>query len=195
MTQPNPAPTEPTPPAGDPPAPTNPTPPPAADEPLGPPGLRALQAERERVDALQKELAALAPLKQFAASLGAGTPAADGKNEVQLLTDRLAQHEADLAAERRARWCAEIAAEKGISSQLAARLQGATREELAADADTLAALLPKSPQTPGTPAPDPSQGARGSGADLDAQIKTAQAAGDWRMVIRLQNEKLANHTK
>lgn len=46
---------------------------------------------------------------------------------------------------------------------------------------------------PRTPAPDPTQGARGGTAapDLDAQIKEAQSKGDYKAVIRLNGQKMA----
>lgn len=197
MTQP-----QPTPPPGDPaPVPTppaNPAPtppegdPPQADKPLGPAGERALQAERDARKALEKQIAALAPLKQLAEAFGAGTPQANGKSEVELLQERFDAYERDLTSERQARWRAEIAAEKSLPPALAARLQGATREELLADADALSALIPATPDGPRNPAPDPSQGSRGGQpVDTDALIREAQAKGDWRTVLRLQNEKLA----
>jgi hypothetical protein len=47
-------------------------------------------------------------------------------------------------------------------------------------------------QAPAGPRPDPSQGARGNApADLATLIAAAQAKGDWREVIRLNNLKLA----
>lgn len=188
--------------AGDPPAPTTPpadpatpsTPPadPATgDKPLGPGGEKALAAEREARKALEKELASLAPLKQLAQALG-GQPTGDGKTDLERLTERLTQHETELASERAGRYRAEVAAAKGLTPQQAARLQGATREELEADADALLTLFPAAPAGPRNPAPDPSQGSRGTQpADIDAQIRDAQSKGDWRTVITLQNQKLA----
>jgi hypothetical protein len=197
MTQPTPTPSPgdpapaPTPTPPQPPAPT--PPPPTPDEPLGPAGKRALEAEREARKALEKQVSELAPLRKLAEMLGAGTPAANGKSEIELLTERFTAHEKTVAEERAARWRAEVANEKGLPPSLAARLRGETREEMAADADTLKALLP--PEGPRTPAPDPSQGARGGQpADLDAQIREAQAKRDWRTVISLQNSKLAKKT-
>lgn len=174
------------------PAPTA-DPPPQDDKPLGPAGERALAAEREARKALEREVAAFAPLKKLAEAWGAGTPAAQGKSEVELLADRLAQHETALASERDARWRAEVAAEKQLPPGWADRLRGATKEELAADAEAIKAQLAHTapPAGPAFPAPDPSQGARGSATpDLEAQIKEAQAKGDWRTVMRLQNSKL-----
>lgn len=196
----------PTPPPGDPaPAPTSPpvpTPPPtptpptdpADDKPLGPAGERALAAERDARKALERQLAELAPLKDFAAALAGGKPTPGGKTEVELLNDKFATYESDLQAERQARWRAEVAAEKGLTADQAGWIAGATREEFSANADKLIASFPAAPAGPRTPAPDPSQGARGGqpGPDIDAQIAEAQKAGDVNRVINLQRSKLAN---
>lgn len=197
MTQPAPNPTAP--PPGDP-APTpNPTPtptPPAppGDEPLGPAGKKALDEERAARKELEKQLASLAPLQQLAAAMAGGQKPPEGKSEVDLLNERFASYEKDLAAERAARWRIEVAQAKGLTAEQAAWLQGATQEELVASADRLLTAFPAAPAGPRTPAPDPSQGARGGapGPDLAAQIAEAQGKGDWRTVIRLQNSKLAN---
>lgn len=198
MTQPAPVPT---PPPGDPaPAPTNPTPTPTpapapadpADKPLGPAGERALAAEREERKKLQQQLAELAPLKDFAAALAGGKKTPDGKSEVDLLNEKFASYEKDLQVEREARWRAEIAADKGLSAQQAARLHGATRDELVADADELLTLFPGAATTPRNPAPDPSQGTRGGqpGPDLEARIAEAKKAGNTRLAIQLERSKL-----
>lgn len=189
MTQPAPTPAPPGDPAQVPPTPTPPGDPPE-ERPLGPGGEKALAAEREARKGLEKQLAELAPLKKLAEMLGAGTPAANGKNEVDLLNERFGQYEKDLTEERQARWRAEVAAAKGLSVEQAERLRGTSREEFAADADKLVALFP--PAQPGTPRPDPSQGARGTpgSADLESQIAEAQKAGDIRKVIALQRQKL-----
>lgn len=199
MTQP-----APTPPPGDPaPAPTDPstpapkpTPPadPPGDQPLGPGGLKALQAERKAREELEKKLAALAPLQQLADAIGGGQQQPGGKSEVELLNERFAELEKTASDERTARWRLEIAAAKGLTPAQAARLQGSTVEELSADADALLELFPTAPAGPRTPAPDPSQGARGGqpGPDLDAQIAAATKAGDWRKAAALQKSKLAN---
>jgi hypothetical protein len=192
-----------TPPATDPAGATPPNPaapagqPPAADpadKPLGPGGERALAAEREARKALEKQVAELAPLKRIAEALGAGKPEANGKTEIELLNERFAQHEKDLAEERAARHRAEVAHEKGLTPQQAARLHGASREELLADADALLALFPAAAQPAGqrAPAPDPSQGAR-TPVDLDALIREAETKGDVRESIRLKTQKLLKH--
>lgn len=200
MTAPTPAPapeTKPAEPTGaTPPAPTPapPKPKPDDDKPLGPAGEKALAAEREARKALEKQIAELAPLKRIAEALGAGKPEAAGKSEIELLNERFAQHEKTLADERAARHRAEVAHEKGLTPQQAARLQGATRDELLADADALIALFPAATTaTPGTPKPDLSQGARGAGPDIDTLIRDAEKAGNVREAIRLKNQKL--HTK
>lgn len=196
MTQPAPVPT---PPPGDPaPVPTSPPTPappadPPADQPLGPAGQKALAAEREARKELEKQLAALSPLKDLAAALSGGQAPPAGKSDADLLNDRFAKYETDLAEERAARWRVEVAQAKGLNGEQATELRGSTREELEAHADRLLTLFPAAPAGPRTPAPDPSQGARGgTGApDLDAQIREAQSKGDWRTVISLQNSKLA----
>lgn len=197
MTQPAPVPT---PPPGDPaPAPTNPPPPapapaPAdpADQPLGPAGQKALAAEREARKELEKKLAALSPLQQLADALGGGQQQAGGKTEVELLNEKFATYESQLADERQARWRAEVAAAKGLTPQQAARLQGASLEEFTADADALVALFPAAPAGPRNPAPDPSQGARGGqpGPDHAAKVAELKAKGDIWGAVALERSKL-----
>lgn len=194
MTQPTPTPA---PPPGDPVPTPDPTPTPAppaeppTDQPLGPGGIKALQTERKAREELERKLAALAPLQKLAEALG-GDQQPGGPSEVELLQQRFADLERTATEERTARWRLEVAAEKGLTPQQAARLAGATRDELAADADALIALFPAAPATPRTPAPDPSQGARGvqPGPDLDAKIAEARKAGDFRKAISLERSKL-----
>lgn len=175
-----------TPPAGDPPKDPK-------DEPLGEGGLKALKAEREAREALEKQLKALAPLEKLAAALGANGDPATGPTDIEKITERLTKHETELASERQARWRAEIANEKGLTIEQAARLQGDSRDALAADADALKALFPTALAASGTPRPDPSQGGQGgAGPALEAQIAEAQKKGDWRTALALQNQKLAN---
>lgn len=137
------------------------------DKPLGPAGERALREEREARKALERQLAELAPLKQLAELLG-GKPTGDGPTDLEKLTERLNRHDEELAAERTARWRAEVQAEKGLTAKQAARLVGATKDELLADADELLATFGGGQQQGGDqpPArrpgmrPDPGQGAR-----------------------------------
>ena len=186
----DPAPVSTNPPATPPATPPQPPadPPKSVDEPLGPAGLKALQEERKAREALEKRLNALEPLAKL---LGGTAPQGNGKTDLELLTERLNGYEEQITTERTARWRAEVAADKGLTKQQAARLQGDTLEALAADADALLALFPATPPGPRTPAPDPSQGARGGSApDIEAQIQEAQKAGDWQKVMSLQNSKL-----
>lgn len=194
MTQPAPPPT--TPPPVDPaPAPTDPTPPPApvptppadpADVPLGPAGKKALDAEREARKALEKRLAPLLD------ALGAGTPAAGGKSEVELLNERFAELERSASEERAARWRIEVAQAKNLTPEQAAWLRGSTQEELQASADQLLAAFPAAPPGPRNPAPDPSQGARGGqpGPDHAARVAELKAKGDIWGAVALERAKL-----
>lgn len=184
-------PTDPPAPPADPPK----DPPKPDDPPLGEGGMKALAAEREARKALEKQLAALSPLQKLADAL-VGDKKPDGKTEVDLITERLAKHETDLATEREARWKAEVAHASGLTPEQAEWLRGTTREEIQGSADRLKAAFPAAPAGSRPPVPDPSQGARGNSAevDLDAQIREAQSKRDWRTVISLQNQKLANHT-
>jgi hypothetical protein len=162
-----------------------------ADKPLGEAGLKALKAERDRADAFEKELKALAPLKELAAKLGA-VPAATPEDNT---ADRVAKLEADLKAERDTRLRLEVASEKQLTAAQAARLNGSTREELLADADALLALFPTAPAT-GTSAGQPADfggGHRGTDvvpADLDAQIAAAEKAGNHLAAISLKRQRM-----
>lgn len=93
---------------------------------------RALQAEREAAKAARREA------RQARADLQAAT------ERIEALTAQLADTEgqADKVKHLEGRLLRyEVAAEKGLDLKLAARLTGATREELAADADELLSLV------------------------------------------------------
>lgn len=115
---------------------------------LGDAGKKAIDAERRRRAAAEKEAKALkAQLDEInAAKLSdiekAQKAAADANA-------RLAEYEKTLMRQR-------IGLEKGLKPQQVARLVGETEEELAADADAYLAEL----SAPSTPKPDPSQGAK-----------------------------------
>lgn len=145
--------------------------------------LADLAKEREARKALE------ARFEKLGEAFGVQKPE-NGKTDVDQLTERLTKHEQDLAEEREARWRAEVAHAKGMTPEQAAELRGKTREDFEAHAERLKTLFPAA-STPGTPKPDPTQGARGGGIDIDAQIAEAQKAGDFRKVISLQNQKLA----
>ncbi|HEY9522557.1 MAG TPA: hypothetical protein VIR33_04910 [Thermopolyspora sp.] len=167
---------------------------------LGDAGKQALDRMKADRDAAKAELKELRdqiktlqerdPVKAIAEALGMNPTEAKGDDLAATVKQMQQQmRDAELKASR-----LEVAAAKGLTPAQAARLQGSTREELEADADQLRALFPAAPAlagTPGVPAPDPSQGSRGGGPDREALIKEAQAKGDWRTVISLQNEKLA----
>ena len=192
MGQPNPADPGATPPATTPPADPPKTDPPATGDGLSEAGKKALaeeRAARKELEKQVKELQARDPLKAIAEALGQKPTGATG-DDLAATVKQLQQQmrDAELKAAR-----LEVAAAKGMTAEQAAELRGSTREELEAHADRLRALFPATAAsaTPGVPAPDPSQGARGGGPDREALIREAQAKGDWREVIRLQNEKLA----
>lgn len=168
----------------------------AATNELGEAGQRALERAKAERNAAKAELKALQdqvkalqdrdPVKAIAEALG--VKPADAKTDDLAATVKQMQeqmHAAELKAAR-----LEVAAAKGLTPAQAARLQGATREELDADADQLKELFPTAPVsvTPGTPAPDPTQGARGGANGLDAQLKVAQEKGDTKEAIRLKNQ-------
>lgn len=129
-----------------------------ATEPLGAPGLKALQDERDARAAAEKALADLT--KQIEDSK---------KTAEQKTADDLAaaQRDAADASLRALRY--EVAAEKGLDLKLAGRLNGSTKDELAADAEALKTLIPAGPTGP---KPDRSQGGGGS-----ADKGTSVAAG------------------
>lgn len=80
----------------------------------------------------------------------------------------------------------QVALDKGLSTVLAKRLQGATRDELEADADTLLGLVT---QTQGM-RPNPAQGTSGGGPTLADQLAAAEKAGDTKSSIRLKSALL-----
>jgi hypothetical protein len=182
------APTPPADPGATPPA-TDPTPA-APTDGLGEAGKRALTELRQQIKELEKQNKALQerdPVKAIAEALGVKPE--PGPNGDQALAEQVRQMQQQMRdAELRAAKL-EVAAAKGLTPAQAARLQGSTREELDADADQLKELFPSSStssSTPGTPAPDPSQGARGGAQALEAALKDAQDKGNAREAIRIK---------
>jgi hypothetical protein len=191
MGQPNPAsPTDPaTPPAGDPPTPPAEGTPPADPATDANPALKkALDEERAARKDMEKQLKALEPLKTLAASLGVKPD--QGKTDVETLTAQVTAMQQQMRESELRAMRLEVAAEKGLTPAQAARLAGDSREALAKDADDLKALFPGTAAgangQPGTPAPDPSQGARGGVNELTALLKAAQDKGDAKESIRLK---------
>ncbi|NUS53833.1 MAG: hypothetical protein HOV66_03070 [Streptomycetaceae bacterium] len=138
-----------------PPEPTAPPEPPADPKPetdeLGDAGKKALAAERDARKAAEKELAKYRKAEQDRAE-------AD-KTEAE---KRAAAEQRAVDAELRATRL-EVAHDKGLTPAQAKRLVGTTREELEADADEILRDFPVAPAAPAkkTPAPDPTQGAKG----------------------------------
>jgi hypothetical protein len=170
------------------------------DEPLGEGGKKALEAERKARTELEKELKALsetyAPLKGLVDAIRGGKQgvADEDKTDVERLQEQLAELKAENEKERLGRLRLEVATASGLTPEQAARLQGSTREELAADAAALLELFPaaQEPAGPRRPAPDPTQGGRGAPPDLATQIAAAEAKGDWSTAMSLKNQMLIN---
>lgn len=120
-------------------------------EALGENGKKALTAERKaRTAAEQKARELEDRIREFEDAQ---------KSEDQKRSERLAESEKHAATNALKALRYEVAAERGLPLTAAGRLQGETKEELAADADELIALLGE--QKNSTPRPDPSQGSRG----------------------------------
>ncbi|MEU3350254.1 hypothetical protein [Streptomyces sp. NPDC037389] len=126
----------------------------------------AARAEIERLAAeLAGHAARVAELEPAAAELHQLQEA--GKTEAQRLTER-AEAAERLAEQTRADLVrAQVAHSRGLTERQAARLVGATREELEADADELLADITPSPAAHRLMRPDPSQGSSGQDAAAD----------------------------
>lgn len=122
---------------------------------LGDGGKKALQAEREARKQAEKNAAELsARLKEFE----------DSKlSDLERAQKEAADNAAELARLRSENVRNKVALDKGVPADLVEFLTGDTEEAIAAKADLLLARL----NTPGTPKPDPSQGAKGSAAALN----------------------------
>lgn len=124
-------------------------------EPLGENGVKALQAEREARKAADKAVAELtAKLQGFE----------DAKlSDIERANKAAADAAAELATLRRENARNQVALLKGVPADMIEFLTGETEDEMAAKADKLLARL----NTPGTPKPDPSQGASGQAHALN----------------------------
>ena len=103
---------------------------------------------------------------------------------------RLAEAERKAQAAELKALRSDVAQAKGVPAGL---LTGSTEEELTASADALLAFRGEAPKTPAAP-PASGQGNVGKpvgATDIDAQIKAANEAGDWRRALSLTNTKLA----
>lgn len=81
------------------------------------------------------------------------------KSEAQKAADALAAAQKEAAQAKADAMKLRVGAAKGLPADLIGRLQGATEEELAADADALLALLRPATQPVGAPTPAPVSGA------------------------------------
>jgi len=115
---------------------------------LGDGGKKALQAERDARKTAERTAAELAAkLKSF-----------EDANLSELERTKKAAEEsaAELATLRKENVRSKVALAKGVPADLIEFLTGDSEEDVAAKADLLMARL----NTPGTPKPDPSQGAK-----------------------------------
>lgn len=149
------------------------------DQPLGPAGTKALKAERAENKALKQQIADMKPLLDIAERLRtAVTPEAE-KSDFDRLTEQISVLTETAESERAQRLRLEVATEKGLTPAQAARLQGTTKGELAADADDLLALFPPATddtapgQRPGVRG-DPAQGPRPGGTTGGLQSGAAK---------------------
>jgi len=122
---------------------------------LGDGGKKALQAERDARKAADKANAELtARLKEFE----------DSKlSDLERAQKEAADNAAELARLRSENVRNKVALDKGVPADLVEFLTGDTEGDIAAKADLLLARL----NAPGTPKPDPSQGAKGDAAALN----------------------------
>ena len=115
---------------------------------LGDGGKKALDAERKRANALDKQLKAILA-QQEEAETAKLSELDQAKRMATESAARLAEYERTTIRQK-------VALEKGLPASLVGRLQGDDEESLSADADALLALL----NAPTSPKPDPSQGAK-----------------------------------
>ena len=122
---------------------------------LGDAGKKAIAAERDARKAAEKANAELsAKLKAFE----------DSKlTELELAKKQADESAAELARLRSENVRNKVALDKGVPADLVEFLTGDTEGDIAAKADLLLARL----NTPGTPKPDPSQGAKGDANALN----------------------------
>lgn len=136
-----------------------------ADTPLGEPGLRALQQEREARERLEREVG---PLRQQMEALSRvfGGESTTGKPEdvVATLQQQVAEMRHDTIVER-------VARSHGITDDKDVAVLRAIKDESLMQ--QLAERL-KAPSGPTAPAPDPGQGARPSTPQAEADAEYAK---------------------
>lgn len=131
---------------------------------LGDAGKKALAAERRRADAAEKALKALQAEAEAKATAELSELERLKKENAELLSGKTAAEHASLRA--------QVALEKGLPANLAARLQGDDYDALSADADSLAELVTGKPTAP---KPDPSQGPKPDGGTRTTAQQFADA--------------------
>ncbi len=110
-----------------------------------------LEAElKKRLDRERAKFADYDDLKAFKAT--ADAKADNDKTDAEKLREEMADVKANLEAERVTRLRLEVAAEKGLTPAQAKRLNGASKEELEADADELLTVFPAPEQETGSQA-------------------------------------------
>jgi hypothetical protein len=168
----------------------------AADEAVTAPDPKPDEAPVTRAD-LEKVTAALTKErdanKDLRSKIKGLVDPDEAQQQVKTVEDQLTAitHERDRAVSDALRF--RVALEAGITTVKGAmRLVGDTEEELRADAAEYLAEFPQPPKV-GTPHAKVGAGENGGQPEktLQAQIEEAQAAGDTRKVIRLNNQKLA----
>lgn len=125
------------------------------DEALREPGKKALEAERSRANELEKKLNGLLAEREAAETAKL--------SELEKAQKAASESAAELAKLRNENIRNTVALNKGLPADLVEFLTGDTEGDIAAKADLLLARL----NTPGTPKPDPSQGAKGEANALN----------------------------
>lgn len=118
---------------------------------LGDAGKRALDAERKARREAEAKLKEYEPLVAKAREFEESQ-----KTELQKLTEQLDEARADAATAQQHALRLEVGTAKGLPPELISRLEGSTKEQLEADADVLAKLVPPRDT-------DPNLGPHGSG--------------------------------
>lgn len=126
----------------------------------------------ERVARERAKFADYADLKTKAEQFDAAQDAA--KSDLQKALDRATAAETERDTLRTTALRTEVGAAKGLTVEQAARLVGATREELEADADALLAAF-KPTGTPGTPPPGSRSTPPGRSTDTGKPLGAAEA--------------------
>lgn len=178
---------------------TQPTPTPAAQggstNPVSTPGQAPektfTQAEleaviRERLDRQQRAIDAKTAKERGDAEAAQLAEQGKFKELAEAAQRERDELKAQLAARDHADLQRAVAAEHKLPADLASRLQGATKDELVADAKALAALIPPptptteaAPRTPGTPTAPRPAGAQQGGKD--AEYDRLKATGKYRI--------------